>query len=49
MLRDLLNECPRPELHEYSESGSTLAILSSMAHLRSEDEFGFVSAGVQHF
>jgi len=42
MLRDLLNESP--ESHEYSVSGSTLTILSAVAHLRSEDESGFVSA-----
>ncbi len=43
MLRDLLNECPDPQ--EHCESGSSLAILSSIAQLRSDDECGFVSAG----
>jgi hypothetical protein len=43
MLRDLLNECPDPR--EHCESGSSLAILSSIAQLRSDDESGFVSAG----
>ena len=42
MLRDLLNECPDPR--EHCESGSSLAILSSIAQLRSDDESGFVSA-----
>lgn len=41
MLRDLLNECPDPR--EHCESGSSLAILSSIAQLRSDDESGFVS------
>lgn len=43
MLRDLLNECP--DLREQCESGRSLAILSSIAQLRSDDESGFVSAG----
>jgi hypothetical protein len=43
MLRDLLNECPDPR--EHCESGSSLAILSSIAQLGSDDESGFVSAG----
>jgi hypothetical protein len=43
MLRDLVNECPDPG--EHCESGSSLAILSSIAQLRSSDESGFVSAG----
>jgi hypothetical protein len=43
VLRDLLNECPDPK--EHCESGSSLAILSSIAQLRSDDESGFVSAG----
>lgn len=42
MLRDLLNECPYPQ--EHCESGSSLAILSSIAQLGSDDESGFVSA-----
>ena len=42
-LRDLLGECPDPR--EHCESGSSLAILSSIAQLRSDDETGFVSAG----
>ena len=41
MIRELLSECP--DLHEHSESGSSLAVLSSMSQLRSEDESGFVS------
>ena len=43
MLRALLNECPDPRGH--CESGSSLAVLSSIAQLRSDDESGFVSAG----
>jgi hypothetical protein len=43
MLRDLLNECPDPR--EHCESGSSLAILSSIAQLGSDDDSGFVSAG----
>lgn len=43
MLRDLLNECPDPR--EHCESGNSLAILSSIVQLRSDDESGFVSAG----
>ena len=46
MLRDLLNECPAPG--EHCESGSSLAILSSIAQLGSDDESGFVSAGTTH-
>ena len=46
MLRDLLNECPDPR--EHCESGSSLAILSSIAQLGSDDESGFVSAGTTH-
>ena len=42
ILRDLLNECPDPQ--EHCESGSSLAILSSIAQLGSDDESGFVSA-----
>lgn len=44
MLRNLLSECPYP--HENSESGSSLAILSSMVQLQSDDESGFVSASI---
>ena len=41
MIRNLLNECP--DIQEHPESGSCLAILSSIGQLRSEDESGFVS------
>jgi hypothetical protein len=44
MIRDLLNECP--DISEHSESGSSLAILSSMGQLQGEDESGFVSASI---
>lgn len=44
ILRDLLNECPDPQ--EHCESGSSLAILSSIAQLGSDDESGFVSASI---
>jgi hypothetical protein len=46
MLRDLLNECADPR--EHCESGSSLAILSSIAQLGKDDESGFVSAGTTH-
>lgn len=42
VLRNLLNECPEPQ--EHCESGSSLAILSSIAQLGSDDESGFVSS-----
>ena len=41
MIRDLLSGSS--DIHGHSESGSSLAILSSMGRLRSEDESGFVS------
>ncbi len=43
MIRKLLDECLDPR--EYCESGSSLAILSSIAQLQSDDESGFVSMG----
>jgi hypothetical protein len=45
MIRDLLNECP--DIPEHSESGSSLAILSSMGQLRSDDGSGFVSTSTE--
>lgn len=44
MIRDLLSECR--DIHEHPECGSSLAILSSMGQLRSEDESGFVSTSI---
>lgn len=41
MIRNLLSECP--DIHENSGSGSSLAVVSSMGQLRSEDASGFVS------
>ena len=41
MIRNLLSECP--DTHENSGSGSSLAVVSSMGQLRSEDASGFVS------
>lgn len=44
MIHDLLNKCP--DIPEHSESGSSLAILSSMGQLQGEDESGFVSTSI---